>query len=699
VPPLFSIGKVRPPSRRGRSPDAYPIVNDMTFEPLERDASGAPFSTRYGDIYASRDGALAEKSHVFLHGNGLPARWGGRSQFVVLETGFGLGLNFLLTWHAWRDDPQRPRRLHFVSIEAHPLHADDLLAFAPAPLRPLAQQLATQWPLPLPGLHRLEFERGAVVLTLAVGDVRRMAGQLVLGADAFYLDGFAPSRNPQMWDAAVLKALARSARAGATVASYTAARPVRDALGAAGFDLSLVPGFGRKRQMLTGRYAPRWKTRRHDPPMPYDGDRSAVVVGGGLAGCNTAAALVRRGWQVQMVEREPGPARGASALPAGLLHPLLAADDSHLSRLTRSGFMASVRSLNGLRAGPGVAADWCGVLQQARDSPEEALWRRLAMRAGWPPQWAQWCEADDAAQRIGVAPARGGWWFPSAGVVRPAAWCQALLDEAGEGIDAHWRTEVTGLSRAAEGRWHARYRGADGEGTLQAAAAVLANAAGASTLLALDAPLQAVRGRVSAIAEPSLAGLRAALSGDGYLLPLGRTPGSAAGIDPGLRLVGASYELGLPASVSGNADGRMEPAVDLPAELVHRGNLQRLGRLLRNAPPEAIAAVYLFDGWRCVSADRLPLVGAPIACQAFDPAAAARHGAHLADLPRQAGLQVNCAFGSRGLTWAALAADLLASRLEGEPLPLEKDLADAVDPARFALQRLRRGRTMAGGPG
>src|SRR5262249_7265749 len=152
------------------------------------DANGAPYSERYGDVYASRAGALVQARHVFLHGNDLPGRWQGRDQFVIVETGFGLGVNFLATWQAWRDDPRRPRRLHFVALELHPVDATNLVRFAPEELAPLARQLAAALPLALQGLHRLIFENGAVSLTLGFGDAGDLLPQVVAGADAFFLD-------------------------------------------------------------------------------------------------------------------------------------------------------------------------------------------------------------------------------------------------------------------------------------------------------------------------------------------------------------------------------------------------------------------------------------------------------------------------------------------------------------------------------
>ena len=170
--------------------------------PLAFDAEGIPFSERYGDRYHPRQGALAQAAHVFLAGNGLPGRWQGRDRFVMLETGFGLGNNFLAAWNAWRADPQRCARLHFVSIEKHPLTAAHLeRAHAQSPLPELAAALVAAWPPLTPNLHRLGFDGGRVELLLALGDVAAWLPEIIASVDAFFLDGFAPDRNPAMWQA------------------------------------------------------------------------------------------------------------------------------------------------------------------------------------------------------------------------------------------------------------------------------------------------------------------------------------------------------------------------------------------------------------------------------------------------------------------------------------------------------------------
>ena len=221
---------------------------------LDRTSGGIPFSAEFGDVYHAAEGGLAQSRHVFLAGNSLPRRWAGRDRFVILETGFGMGLNFLSAWEAWRADPARPRRLHFVSTEIRPFSAADLAAaLAPiAELGSLARALATAWPPPLAGFQRMHFDGGNVILTLLLGDARETLPQLVARADAFFLDGFSPARNPQLWSTDVVRELRRLAAPGATLATWTVAGGVRSLLADSGVRIEKRPGFGAKREMLVG---------------------------------------------------------------------------------------------------------------------------------------------------------------------------------------------------------------------------------------------------------------------------------------------------------------------------------------------------------------------------------------------------------------------------------------------------------------
>jgi len=236
----------------------------MPLEPahLTLTADGTPLCAAYGDIYHAAAGGHAQARHVFIAGNGLPARWRGRDGFTLLETGFGLGLNFLATWLAWRDDPLPCRTLHFISLEKHPLAESDLaLAQAAWPeLEPLAAELRGLWPALVAGTHRLEFEGGRLILTLIFADAVDVLPTLDARVDAFYLDGFSPAKNPELWSAALCRSLARLAVPGATLATWSVAGSVRRSLAAARFAVEKRRGFANKRQMLVGRYAPDFPT-------------------------------------------------------------------------------------------------------------------------------------------------------------------------------------------------------------------------------------------------------------------------------------------------------------------------------------------------------------------------------------------------------------------------------------------------------
>ncbi|WPB59140.1 tRNA (5-methylaminomethyl-2-thiouridine)(34)-methyltransferase MnmD [Xylophilus sp. GOD-11R] len=309
-------------------------------EPVEWRADGTPFSPRFQDRYRSEDGGLAQAREVFVAGCGLPQAWRGAARWCVLETGFGLGLNFLATWKAWRDDPDRPATLHYVATEAWPADADDVRRNAQVDpgFDDLGRQLADAWWGLDAGTHRLSLDGGRVLLTLLVGDSAEALRGLGRWADSVYLDGFSPDRNPDMWRAETLRAVARCCRPGARLSTWTVARTVRDGLTAAGFSVRKVEGVPPKRHNLQAELV--HLPARH-VALPDRAPGRCVVAGAGLAGAAAARSLALRGWRATVFDPANSPASGASGVPAGLFAPHVSADDAVLSRLSRAG----VRSL------------------------------------------------------------------------------------------------------------------------------------------------------------------------------------------------------------------------------------------------------------------------------------------------------------------------------------------------------------------
>ena len=618
---------------------------------------GVPRSPLYDDLYHPRVDAFEQARHIFLHGNGLPARWAGRANFVILETGFGLGNNFLATWDAWQRDPARSERLFFVSVERHPPTRADLVRAHAGSARPdLASALLRAWPSLTSNLHGMEFDGGHVQLLLALGDVAAMLPALRLQADAFYLDGFAPARNPAMWQPRVIKALGRLAATGATLSTWSVASELRDSLRSAGFELQLAPGIGGKREITVAHFAPRHAVQRL--PDASAAGAHAVVVGAGIAGAATAQALARLGLQVTVFDRHAAPATESSGNPAGLFHGTVNGDDGTYARLFRACALQAWRShAEAIATGvvPGRAE---GLLRLDTQAGGWRAMQALLLTQGLPPDYIRALDADEAAALAGVPLSAPAWHYPGGGWVSPAAWVRLALRSPGVRF-------VGGVDVRALRRQDDAWTLFDSNGHLLArtSTVVLANAAGAAPLLAplghAGWPLHHTRGQVTH--WPGAHPLLLPVAGDGYAIPV-----------PGGLLCGATREVGEPGA----------------AELRYQDHLQNLHRLQRLTGLQAPADSALWQGrtgWRLHADDRLPIAGA--LPRVAMPAGQRLDQARL--LPRESGLFVLTGLGARGLTLAPLLARLVAAQATGTPWPLEQDLADAIDPGRWLVRAAR----------
>jgi len=596
---------------------------------------GTPFSHDYDDVYHAEQGAIAQARHVFLHGNGLPERWRGQARFTICETGFGLGTNFLTAWAAWRQDPSRPARLHFLSLEAHPFCREDLAALwrqrAPADWQAPVSALLAQWPVLTPGLHRLEFEGGQVTLTLAFGLARELAPLLRADVDAFFLDGFSPAKNPEMWSVELFKSLSYLARRGATAATWCAAGAVRRALRQVGFEVEKRPGFAGKQHMTVARYAPAFTPRHGLRERQPARERTCVVVGGGIAAAGAAYALRQRGWTVAVMSASaPG-----TGHPAAAITPLIARDDNARARLSRA---AVLRARARWAPWLGSAALLpCGTLHLASDAAQAARFADAVQALRFPSSWLQYLDADAASRLAGVKVARSAWWLPQAMRIQPDVMIRALLEGARVYQAEAWRIQ----------RDHEGWRVDDARGRTLAAAPtlVLANGWESVALLTrsglaadLDAPQflssKRVAGQINLFETDASLDVRCMVAGDGYVLPPvnGRT------------VVGGTYVH----EVEGFAANAHGDAL----------NLAHLHALLpesqRMAGREPVGA---WAGFRHVLPGRLPLI---------------------AEHPSAPGFWVCAGYASRGMSWAALAGDILAANLEVEPQLIESDLLDTV---------------------
>ena len=410
--------------------------------------AGAARAPQFGDVYHPASGAFAQARHVFLAGNSLPGRWQDRAHFTILETGFGLGNNFLATWAAWRDDPARCERLVFISIEKHPLsRADMQSAHTDSAAPELAQQLIDAWPPATCNLHVRDFENGRVRLLLAFGDVQTWSREIVARVDAFYLDGFAPTRNPAMWERRVFTMLARLAAAEATAATWSAAGAVRDGLSGAGFEVRAAPGSGGKRDITLARFAPRF--RAPVPPgrmLPKAPPSHAIVIGAGLAGASSARALARQGIACTVIERHAEPAAEASGNPAGLFHGAVMGHDGPHARLLRASALAAEPLMREAVA-KGVPGCIDGLLRLESKLSLPAMQALLDAQA-LPARYVQALSPAIASERAGLALAQAAWFYPGAGWIDPAALVRYWL--ATPGISWRGATHVQRIAQRLE---------------------------------------------------------------------------------------------------------------------------------------------------------------------------------------------------------------------------------------------------------
>ncbi|WP_318587771.1 bifunctional tRNA (5-methylaminomethyl-2-thiouridine)(34)-methyltransferase MnmD/FAD-dependent 5-carboxymethylaminomethyl-2-thiouridine(34) oxidoreductase MnmC [Enterobacter hormaechei] len=652
---------------------------------LEFNAEGTPVSRDFDDVYFSNDNGLEETRYVFLEGNHLSTRFPEhpRRLFVVAESGFGTGLNFLTLWQAFdcfrAAYPEATlQRLHFISFEKFPLTAHDLrLAHQRWPeLAHWAEQLQTQWPPAIGGCHRLILDDGRVTLDLWLGDINDLTDKLDDSmnqkVDAWFLDGFAPAKNPDMWSPHLFSAMARLARPGATLATFTSAGFVRRGLQEAGFTMRKTKGFGRKRDMLVGvmeqdlaipAQAP-WFARRAST------SREVAIVGGGIASALLSLALLHRGWQVTLYCADEAPATGASGNRQGALYPLLSSHDPALFQFFPAAFTFARRLYDSLPVA--FDHDWCGVTQLGWDEKSQQKITQM-LSLGLPEDIAHAVTAQQVAETAGVDTGCGGIQYPLGGWLCPAELTSAAIALGqSRGLTVYYAHKVQSLSRTA----HWKLRFADGK-EAQHASVVLANGHHITQFTqTASLPVYPVGGQVSHIpTAPQLSKLRQVLCYDGYLTP--QNPSN------GRHCIGASYHRGETDMQYSEADQQQ--------------NRQRLVDCFLDASwakEVNVGEGQARCGVRCATRDHLPMAGNvpdyDATLEVYQDLADSKETAVSA--PVHPELFMLGGLGSRGLCSAPLLAEVLAAQMSDEPVPLDRVTLAGLNPNRLWVRKLLKGK-------
>ncbi|MEY4251022.1 MAG: hypothetical protein RJA87_2655 [Pseudomonadota bacterium] len=446
---------------------------------LAWDQDGVPRSETYRDVYFSAADGLAESRAVFLEGCGLPQAWADRPNFVVAELGFGTGLNILALMQLWQAHGPKDGHLQIFSIEAHPLTADEAMRAHRAwpELADLSAQLIAQWPGQARGFHRIDLPDLRLVIDVAVMEVEEALGSWTGMADAWFLDGFSPAVNPQMWRDEVLALVAARSAPGARAATFTVAGSVRRGLAAQGFSVDKRPGFGRKRERLEAVW-PSLTQSRSQRPVP-----TVAVIGAGIAGAALVRAFGRAGLEVHLFEAEQAGA-GASGNPSALMTPRLDAGGGVAGMLHAQAYRHALRVYHG-ETPQAILAE--GVMQLETAPTDSRRFDLLAEQDLFEPQDLVRLDAVQASARLGEPALVGGLWMARALSIEPLSILQAWLGSS-------TLSAVASLQREPGGQWRLR----DGQGAVLASVdlVIVAAGAGASALLS-DLPFVPVRGQAS----------------------------------------------------------------------------------------------------------------------------------------------------------------------------------------------------------
>lgn len=629
------------------------------------------YSARFDDHYASRSNPADEKHFVFFQGNDLEQRFRSATRFTIGELGFGAGISFLTTLQAWRQTAPATARLNYISTEMFPLARKDLtsvLAAHPA-FSADSEQLLKQWPDSIPGFHRIEFDDVGVSLTLIFDDALKALRQINARVDAWYLDGFAPKKNPEMWRPEIFSAMRRLSHAQSTFATYTAAAQVRRSLEQQGFTVKKSAGYAQKRERLTGRIAKAYDRpgSRHEKPwfqrpLPRKTPpRHVAIIGAGIAGCASANRLAARHCEVTLFDQGKTLAAGTSKNPAALIQPYLSTDADIATHLSVQGYLYTLNKLRQLRLKDiDCGFNSTGLISRPKNKSDQLRKQSILNSNRYPPSFltAATPETDT-----------GAIYFPSGGWVDMAKLCVALVKEYEQCISLKLSCRVTAIKKEQNG-WY--LDSDENDSSQRFDAVIVANGHSQAEFPELREFLTtAHKGQLSKFsceATPSVP-----VSQNGYVIPL----------DHCSVYVGSSYRADCEKAEITEEDNAL--------------NLKKLNTIIPNYfPSTRVDLQSAWSGIRAMTDDRLPLAGAVINPAEF----IAGYGTIIRGERRReyppppylAGLYLCTGLGSRAMTYGLICAELIASLCCDEALPAGENIYRAVHPTRVIARRIIRGK-------
>jgi len=626
--------------------------------------NGSPCSRSYGDIYFSKDNGLAESEFVFIEQNRLKELFASEHRFVICEIGFGTGLNFLLAWLHWARVSPPDAKLFYIGIEKHPLNADDIAkAVARWPeLKELCRELLNKYPPLTAGFHCIQLAGGRVHLTLAFGDAGKTLPEVSGTVDHFNLDGFAPSKNPDLWSAEIFTAMADLSRPGTTFSTFTSAGFVRRGLEAVGFEVSKCAGYGDKRESLKGRFA---KEERKKIARPV-ADRKAVIIGAGLSGTATAFALVKRGFQVALLERDKEIASGPSGNPSAVVMPYLQAIPDRRSRFYLSAFSFFLQHIKEIGTFCSDV-DWqqSGALHLPAQDRVKKLMDNLDSLT-FPQSLVSEVSAAEASDQSGMEIMTPALFYSLAGTLAPATLCHAYLGASKNLIRIKLNKKALAIEKSSHGY---QVKDADNNIIAEAEIIVMANAYDCQSFNELSwLKVEAVKGQLCSIeVNQKTSGLTTTICANGHVTPA----------KDGVHFLGATYS-------HGDHSDTIDP-------LASQALLEKFSEWVPAFKDAGLREGSERVSHRTSSFDRIPYIGPVPDAQKVKASYNDRHFDPASEDLYHPGLYVSSGHGSRGAISCPFAGEILAAQVCDEPLPLEKELIQAIAPMRYLLRALGRG--------
>lgn len=666
-------------------------INKITF----RD-DGSPYSEKFNDIYFDTESGYQQSEHVFIKGNNIAENLiRGAKEFTIAETGFGTGLNFLLTLKLYKKLAQSHQLpvLHFISTEKYPLTKKQLVKSL-ASLNALTDEkdeLIACYPDSPVYLSELQgelqprqkaeclFFDNKIKLTIFFDDSTAALNAIKLPrkqqglVDAWYLDGFSPARNPEMWQDALFAEMARLSKPQATVSTFTIAGFIRRGLEQVGFRLEKKQYLGNKNEILTGKYQQnKLQGKGYQLRPQITKPQHVSIIGGGIASACAAYLLTKNGIKVTLYCKDIKVAQGASSNAIGALFPLIHQQQDDISLFYQKAFSVALNFYNELDAqGYHFSHNWCGLLEISYKTSLEKRQQAFDKIQAWPSELVTSLDKLQASQQAQIPLEHGGLFFPQSGWIAPQELVEQLLKAAAHTnrLRIETSTQVSSISQQDDDSWRLKTN----KGEFNASVLVFCGGADGIKINTIDdLPLSSVRGQITSMkTNKHLGKLNTVICHKGYLTPEHK----------GIHCIGATFDKNSFDTVPRDED-------DLY-------NLTMLEKCL----PELSANI---SSWqlsdivsrkarlRCMTPDHLPMVGAMPNIKEhianYQHLAKDKNWRFYQPAPQIKNLYLLTGLGARGLCTAPLLAQILTADLTGAPYPIDSDMLFNLSPNRFVIR-------------